>query len=46
MIERCENSPTVVMLERIAKALQADPSTLLARKDWTVWMGPVAIALR
>ena len=33
MIERRENSPTVDMLERIAKALQVDPSILLARKD-------------
>ena len=31
MIERCENSPTVDMLERIAKALQVDPSFLLTR---------------
>jgi transcriptional regulator with XRE-family HTH domain len=31
MIERCENSPTVDMLERIARALQVDPSFLLTR---------------
>jgi transcriptional regulator with XRE-family HTH domain len=31
MIERCENSPTIEMLERIAKALQVDATVLLAR---------------
>ena len=31
MIERCENSPTVDMLERLAKALQVEPSVLLMR---------------
>lgn len=32
MIERCENSPTVEMLERIAKALHIEPYTLLQRE--------------
>lgn len=33
MIERCENSPTVDMLERLARALQVEPSILLARNS-------------
>lgn len=31
MIERQENSPTVAMIERIAKALRVDPATLFRR---------------
>lgn len=31
MIERRENSPTIDMIERIAKALDLDPASLLQR---------------
>jgi transcriptional regulator with XRE-family HTH domain len=32
MIERCENSPTVAMLERMCQALQIDASVLFERE--------------
>jgi transcriptional regulator with XRE-family HTH domain len=31
MIERCENSPTIAMIERIAIALDVEPMKLLER---------------
>ena len=31
MIERCENSPTVDMIERLSKVLQIDPAILFKR---------------
>jgi transcriptional regulator with XRE-family HTH domain len=32
MIERCENSPTVDMIERLSKVLQIDPAILFRRE--------------
>lgn len=31
MIERCENSPTVDMIERLSEALEIDPAILFKR---------------
>jgi len=39
MIERCENSPTVDVIERISKALHIDPAILFQRDRTNRVMG-------